>query len=289
LLACSRACGAPRLWGERGWGKMWTATKLTKMDLKAVTRAHFEARPRPAAWILVRKRQPAPHPWRLMADCLLIHGEILFRQLTCNAVPIPDWLSPRLLAPAAAKLEEGKAAEEAEHEKAAADATAELAAEEAASAAAAAGAAAKAAAELPATTTDEDYLPEKVELSDSPEALPVKSIPAEDEGEDGDDDAAQPPDSSRVYPSRHGRAVQAKARLAKEAAQSKKEKEERNSNDENSVTAEFSTEALVESVRKMRAKDPLISNKAILSALKKEHKAWPVTAKDVRDAVGKLR
>jgi Fe-S cluster assembly scaffold protein SufB len=149
-----------------------------------------------------------------MADCLLIHGEILFRQLTCNAVPIPDWLSPRLLAPAAAKMEkesveaklqppkaakakeeakaeEGKAAEKAEHEKAAADATAELAAEEAASAAAAAGAAAKAAAELPATTTDEDYLPEKVELSDSPEALPVKSIPAEDEGEDGDDDAAQ--------------------------------------------------------------------------------------------------
>jgi hypothetical protein len=247
-----------------------------------------------------------------MADCLLIHGEILFRQLTCNAVPIPDWLSPRLLAPAAAKMEkesveaklqppkaakataeakaeEGKAAEKAEHEKAAADATAELAAEEAASAAAAAGAAAKATAVLPAPTTDNDYLPEKVELFDPPEASPVKSIPAEDEGEDGDDDAAQPPDSSRVYPSRHGRAVQAKARLAKEAAQRKKEKEERNSNDENSVTAEFSTEALVESVRKMRAKDPLISNKAILSALKKEHKAWPVTAKDVRDAVGKLR
>jgi hypothetical protein len=245
-----------------------------------------------------------------MADCLLIHGEILFRQLTCNAVPIPDWLSPRLLAPAAAKMEkesveaklqppkaakakeeakaeEGKAAEKVEHEKAVADATAELAAEEAASAAAAAVAAAIAAAVLPAPT-DNDYLPEKVELSDPPEASPVKSIPAEDEGEDGDDDAAQPPDSSRAYPSRHGRAVQAKARLAKEAAQSKKEKEERNSNDENSVTAEFSTEALIESVRKMRAKDPLISNKAILSALKKEHKAWPVTAKDVRDAVGKL-
>ena len=242
-----------------------------------------------------------------MVDCLLIHGEILFRQLTCNAVPIPDWLSPRLLVPAAAKMEResveaklqppkaAKAKEEAkaeegkvEHEKAAADATAELAAEEGVSAAAAAGAAAKVAAVLPAPTTDNDYLPEKVELSDPPEASPVKSIPAEDEGEDGDDDAAHPPDSSRAYPSRHGRAVQAKARLAKEAAQSKKEKEERNSNDENSVTAEFSTEALVESVRKMRAKDPLISNKAILSALKKEHKAWPVTAKDVRDAVGKL-
>lgn len=242
-----------------------------------------------------------------MLDCL-IQGEILFRQLTCNALPIPDWLSPRLLAPAAAKMEresaeaklqpskaeeeakaeEGKAAEKAEREKAAANATAELAAEEAASAAAAAEAAAKAAAMLPAPTTDNDDLPEKVELSDPSEASPVQPIPAEDEGEDGDDDAAQPPDSSRAYPSRHGRAVQAKARLAKEAAQSKKEKEERNSNDENSVTAKFSTEALVESVRKMRAKDPLISNKAILNALKKEHKAWPVTAKDVRDAVGKL-
>ena len=39
-----------------------------------------------------------------MLDCL-IQGEILFRQLTCNALPIPDWLSPRLLAPAAAKME----------------------------------------------------------------------------------------------------------------------------------------------------------------------------------------
>jgi len=54
------------------------------------------------------------------------------------------------------------------------------------------------------------------------------------------------------------------------------------------ATAEFSGEALVEAVRALRKETPKISNKGILTALKSQYEAWPIGAKEVRDAVRAL-
>ena len=58
-----------------------------------------------------------------------------------------------------------------------------------------------------------------------------------------------------------------------------------NENGKASEDEAFSQEAFLEFVSALREETPTISNKGILTALKSQHKAWPVGAKEVRDAI----